>query len=270
METLQAGKGEHPLREPLYTQGIVCTGLFVEVLAPLFSGMTVYNEVLEACGSKVALSSGYGLSETFSVCTVDYAPTGFEKDYSRPVVSVGAPFPGVTIGIFDEDGNELGYGQRGEIWVKTPSLTIGYINNEQQTNARLQGGWLRTHDMGEIDRNGKLFVYGRMAQYITAESGEKVYLFDIANRLREDPAVKDALACQLIADKSPLVAHVVLEDNIREAEKEVLCRLNGIMAAFLPAGLSIDGYHLEREQLRINIVGKIDRNYYATQPPDCR
>ena len=211
------------------------------------------NEVLEACGSPVALTSGYGLSETFSVCTVDYEPTGFDKDYSRAVVSVGYPFPGNVLGIFDEEGKELGYEERGEVWVKTQSVAIGCIKD----------GWLRTKDYGELDRNGKLFVYGRMAQHVVEPSGEKVYLFDIANRLREDIAVKDALVCQLAAPGSPLVAHLVLENNHSETQKEILCRLDGILQDFLPAGLRIEGYHLEPEQLKINIVGKIDRNYYS-------
>ena len=211
----------------------------------------------------MALASGYGLSETFSVCTVDYAPAGFEKDYSRPVICVGAPFPGVTVGIFDEDGQELGPNQRGEIWVKTQSLTIGYINNPQMNRDRLQGGWLRTQDIGEMDDSGKLFVYGRMNQFVAAPGGEKVYLFDIANRLREDPAVKEALVCPLAAENSPLAAHVVLEDGIRETEEEVFCRLDSTMRTFLPSGLRIDRYRIEREHLRINVVGKIDRNYYT-------
>ena len=221
------------------------------------------NEVLEACGSRVAVASGYGLSETFSVCTVDYQPAGFEKDYSRPVVSVGAPFPNVTMGIFDEDGRELGYEQRGEVRVKTGALTIGYVNNPEQNKARLRDGWLHTGDLGLLDRNGKLFIYGRMAQYVEAEGGEKVYLFDIANRLREDPAVKEALACRLAAEDSPLVAHVVLQNGIKESEKEVLCRLDSLLSSFLPAGLRIEGYRVEQEHLRINIVGKTDRHYYC-------
>lgn len=220
------------------------------------------NEVMEACGSPVALTSGYGLSETFSVCTVDYAPTGFDKDYSRPVVCVGAPFPGVTVGIFDEKGKELGCEQRGEIRVKTQSLTNGYINNPEQNQARLQGGWLHTGDLGVLDKNGKLFIYGRMTQYIEAKNGKKVYLFDLANRLREDPAVKEALVCSLVAEDCPLVAHVVLEDGTRDTDREVLCRLDSILSAFLPSGLRMEGYRVEREHLRINIVGKVDRHYY--------
>ena len=221
------------------------------------------NEVMEACGSTVALTSGYGLSETFSVCTVDYAPTGFEKDYSRYAICVGAPFPGVTVGIFDEEGKELGYNQRGEIRVKTQSLTTGYINNEALNQAKLHDGWLHTEDFGELDQNGKLFIYGRMAQYVTSPSGEKVYLFDISNRLRDDPAVKEAIVCQLVAPNSPLVAHIVLEDGVREPEKEVLCRLNRSISSFLPEGLRVEAYHVEEGHLRINIVGKIDRHYYT-------
>ena len=221
------------------------------------------NEVMEACGSPVALTSGYGLTETFSVSTVDYEPTGFEKDYSRQAVCVGYPFPGVTLGIFDEEGRELGYNQRGEIRVKTPSLTLGYVNDSELSQARLQDGWLQTQDLGELDSSGKLFVYGRMAQYVMAPGGEKVYLFDIAGRLREDPAVKDALVCPLNKEGNPLMAHVVLKEDNREKEEEVIRRLEKLMSDFLPSGLRIEGYRLEREHLRITVVGKIDRHYYS-------
>ena len=220
------------------------------------------NETMEACGSPVALTSGYGLSETFSVSTVDYEPTGFEKDYSRPAACVGYPFPGVTVGIFDKDGNELGYEERGEVRIKTDALTSGYISDPGLNQTRLRDGWLHTGDLGELDRSGKLFVYGRMSYYVVAPGGEKVYLFDIANRLRKDPAVKDALACLLEAENHPLVAHVILEDNIRETEKEVLGRLDKTMSEFLPAGLRIKGYHLDRGQLKFNFVGKTDGDYY--------
>lgn len=327
-------KGE-PFREGTtsywHLPPFVCTGMFVEVVAPLYKGMTVYidprvevqqfiknvlafrpqivltpggnwihfiqhidrliergqrpdlsffrfpvmggegctpqalrhmNEVLQACGSPVALTSGYGLSETFSVCTVDYEPTGFDKDYSRPVVSVGPPFPGVTIGIFDENGKQLGPDQRGEIRVKTESLTMGYINNPELTKERLQDGWLHTHDLGELDKKGKLFVYGRMAQYVETERGEKVYLFDIANKLREDPAVKEALVCQLATESKPLVANIVLEDHLSQTEQEIRRRLESMIGSYLPAGLHIADYRFEHGHLRVNIVGKIDRHSY--------
>ena len=176
---------------------------------------------------------------------------------------MGAPFPGVTVGIFDEEGKQLGCNQRGEIRVKTRSLTMGYINNPEQTRTRLQDGWLHTQDFGELDENGRLFVYGRMAQYIPAPNGEKVYLFDIANRLRDDPAVKEAIVCPLVEENNPLVACIVLEDQFSGSPEEVLRRLSGIMKDYLPAGLRIAGFHLEHKHLKINIVGKTDRHYYT-------
>lgn len=221
------------------------------------------NRVMESCGSTVALTSGYGLSETFSVCTVDYQPDGFHKDYSRHAVSVGTPFPGVTVGIFDLDGKPLHANQRGEIWVRTPSLTSGYSNNPQANLSKLRDGWLHTEDLGEIDADGKLFIYGRMAQYVLSPEGDRVYLFDLANRLRDDPAVKEALVCPLALPDSPLVAHVVLEDQLSETPRDILTRLDSSMTEFLPAGLRIQAYHLEQKHLRINIVGKIDRHYYT-------
>ena len=69
--------------------------------------------------------------------------------------------------------------------------------------------------------------------------------------------------CQLQTENSPLAAHIVLEDNVRESEEEVLRRLDGIMKAYLPSGLRIEGYRLEHEMLKVNIVGKADRYYYS-------
>jgi long-subunit acyl-CoA synthetase (AMP-forming) len=224
------------------------------------------NELMHSCGSPVAVTSGYGLSETFSVCTVDYQPGVYDKDYSKRAICVGYAFPGTEVGIFDENGKELGYGERGEVWVKTASMTTGYINDPELNAEKLKDGWLHTGDYGEIDRSGMLFVYGRMAQHILAPDGSTVYLFDISNELRQDKAVKNALVCLLeVKDgPAPLVAHIVLENNVQEPEEQILLRLDKRMKKFLPEGLSIQGYRLEHGQLKSILVGKTDRHYYAT------
>ena len=89
-----------------------------------------------------------------------------------------------------------------------------------------------------------------------------MYLFDIANKLREDAAVKEALVCRVETGSQPLVAYVILKDELRETEEEIRRRLEASMATFLPAGLRIDNYRFEHGHLRINLVGKIDRHYY--------
>ena len=221
------------------------------------------NELMKACGSPVAITAGYGLSETFSVCTVDYQPGVYEKDYSKRAICVGYAFPGTTVGIFDENGKELGYGERGEIRVKTSALTTGYISNPALNAQKIKDNWLCTGDYGEIDPSGMLFVYGRMAQQIQAPDGKRVYLFDISDELRQDAAVKNALVCLLEVKNAPLVAHIVLEDHIHEPEEDILLRLDKRMKAFLPEGISIEGYRLEHGQLRSILVGKTDRHYYT-------
>ena len=194
------------------------------------------NELMCSCGSPVAITPGYGLSETFSVCTVDYQPEGYEKDYSKRVISVGYVFPGTSVGIFDPDGKELGYGERGEVWVKTPALMSGYSHKPELTAQKVVDGWLRTGDLGEMDTDGKLFIYGRLSQYLQAPDGKKVYLFDIANELRQDTAVKNALVCYLEGKEgpAPLVAHIVLEDTADEPVQQLVLRLDERMKRFLP------------------------------------
>ena len=225
------------------------------------------NNLMRECGSPVALTSGYGLTETFSVSTLDYQLDIFDKDYSKRAVSVGYAFPGVTVGIFDEQGHELGYGQRGQICVKTPALASNYYNEPESDTVVFGGEWFHTKDYGELDERGMLFVYGRYSQHIVSPDGQKVFFFDIANELRQDPAVKDALACTLVVaqDKTPLVAHVILEDDNTEPGEQIIIRLDERIKKILPHGVKIEGYHLERGLLRSNLVGKTDRDYYRNQ-----
>ena len=224
------------------------------------------NNLLRECGSPMGLTSGYGLSETFSVATLDYQVGVFDKDYSRSVVSVGYPFPGVRVGIFDEQGRELGYGQRVEVWIKTPAHTTGYLHNETATAEAFRGEWLRTADLGEMNEQGMLYVYGRMAYHIVAPDGRKVYLFDIANELRKDDAIKDSLVCNLSDDNTQpqLVAHLILNDENEETDELIIGRLDARMKRWLPEGVRVEGYRLERGSLKPNLVGKTDREYYRS------
>jgi len=188
----------------------------------------------------------------------------FDKDYSQPVVSVGYPFPGVRVGIFDEQGRELGYGQRGEIWIKTPACTTGYLNNEAKADRAFHGEWLRTADLGVMNEQGMVYVYGRLAQHIVAPNGEKVYLFDIANELRRDTAIKDCLVCTLNDDitRPLLVAHLIVRDDNKESDEQIIGRLDAGMKRWLPDGVEVEGYMLGQGSLKPNLVGKTDRNYY--------
>ncbi len=222
------------------------------------------NDLLRECGSPVGLTSGYGLTETFSVSTVDFQVGVFDKDYTKRAISVGYPFPGVTVGIFDEQGNELDYGQRGEVWINTPARANGYLNLDEKTSQVFGDEWIHTEDYGEMDERGMLFVYGRMAQHIDGPNGSSVYLFDIANELRLDAAIKDSLVCTLDSHLTDthLVAHLIVNDDCAEPEDQIIYRLDEHIKSFLPEGIKIEGYKLGHGLLEPNMVGKTNRHHY--------
>ena len=222
------------------------------------------DNLLRECGSPASLSCGYGMTEVGSVATVDYRPTNFDKKSDLKAISVGYPFPGVTVGIFDKDGKELSYGERGEVWIKSPTAMMGYYGNEELTRQTLRDGWMHSSDMGEIDENGLVYIYGRMKQHIDAPNGEPVYMFDIANDLRQDAAIKDSLASIINGDvKNPrIVVHLIKEPDCQESDIQVLTRMEQMMKDTLPKGVNIAGYQFHEGHFRMRLAGKVDRMHY--------
>lgn len=222
------------------------------------------NEVLIKCNAPSPLISGYGMTEVFGVASLDFIPGVFERDYSRWAISVGYPMLGVTVGVFDEQGNELGYNQRGELWIKSPSMSTGYYHNQEATKQVMVDGWVHSGDYAEIGDDGKIYIYGRMQQHVKDADGNVVYLFDIANQLRQDPAVRDSIVCSIEDDPNDVhvVAHLTLNDDCQDSEETIIVRLEKMMKETLPKGLKIDGYRLYHGLFEVSLVCKKNRNYY--------
>lgn len=205
-----------------------------------------WNKLMKECGAEYPLFSGYGTSEVFSVATVDKKECFNElKNDNRPVIGVGIPYPGVDVGIFDRDGNELGYNQRGELWLKSKAKMKGYYNKPQLTEKTIINDWVKTGDIFDMDENGFLFLWGRATDKIILPNGDYLYLFDIANKIRSNPSINDVIvnAMPLNSYEKSLVAHIVYKDNIKdEGKKECLEQLDNELEKFLPQNIRIDGY----------------------------
>lgn len=81
--------------------------------------------------------------------------------------SIGIPFPGCYIGIFNESDSEVPYGSEGEICISGPNVMLGYYNNEKETNGALHihddgNVWLHSGDLGVMDKNGFIKYTGRL------------------------------------------------------------------------------------------------------------
>ncbi|MGQ9505694.1 MAG: aminotransferase class I/II-fold pyridoxal phosphate-dependent enzyme [Thermogutta sp.] len=126
-----------------------------------------------------------------------------DDTHARPLVGSGRRLPDGKIVIADpETARRLPDGQIGEIWVQSPSVAIGYWDNEEATRETFQayvadgeGPFMRTGDLGFLWK-GELFVTGRIKDMIIVH-GVNVYPHDIEQTVQraDDRLRQNAGAC---------------------------------------------------------------------------
>ena len=125
----------------------------------------------------------YGMTESASMVTYNH--------YYRHVVgSVGTPVNLVEVQIRDFEGNRLEKGRRGEICIRGSNITIGYLNNPQETRSAFWGQWFRSGDIGVIDEDGYLYLVDRLKDMIIT-AGENVYPREVEEVLYTFPEVQE-------------------------------------------------------------------------------
>lgn len=177
------------------------------------------EKVFKEHGSNAQLRVAYGQCECGAAITTQTQ----KAENTRG--SVGIPLPGVTIGIFDEQFNELKYYERGQILANTLCSMLGYYKNEEATKEYFhidKNGikWNCTGDIGYIDEKGNLFVQGRATDYSIIDN-EKIYNFDIENILMELDEIKmcDVLEFDNNGTKE-LAAHIIFTDKVQKEIEE--------------------------------------------------
>ena len=183
---------------------------------------TKINDYLKKHGSSYPLMNGYGMTEVGAAVSVNYK-------YAHEYDSVGIPFVKNVISAFDtETGQELPYGERGEICIQTPSMMLGYVNNPEETNhiiRKHEDGklWVHSGDLGYITENGFIHISGRLKRYMMYIANglhKKIFSLDIEKVLLEHPYV-DNCAVVPIADKETFqkpVAFIILNKTCSRDE----------------------------------------------------
>jgi long-chain acyl-CoA synthetase len=116
----------------------------------------------------IAVHEGYGLTETSPVVAVN-APA------DNRLGSVGRPLPGTRVRLLCE-----GKAEEGEIVVQGPGVMKGYYKDPHQTRAAIdERGWFHTGDLGKTDRDGFVYITGRVKNLIVLGSGKKVSPEDV-------------------------------------------------------------------------------------------
>ena len=149
--------------------------------------------------------SGYGMSETCPLLTLTHLR---DEDLALPMgeqvaqrIKTGAPVAMVDLRIVDAAGVEVAHDGEslGEIVVRSPWLTQGYLHEPEKGAELWQDGWLHTGDMGSIDRHGVLEIKDRIKDVIKT-GGEWISSLALENLISQHAAV-NAVAVVGIPDE---------------------------------------------------------------------
>ena len=152
----------------------------------LVGGAPTPPESIERCARmEVPICPTYGSTETASqVATARPKEAVSHPDY------VGRPLSVVELTIVDEDGDPLPADERGEIAVGGPTVSPGYYRDSDATARSFGPHGFRTGDLGTIDEDGRLRVFGRVDDRIVT-GGESVHPGEISGALNEHPSVRE-------------------------------------------------------------------------------
>jgi long-chain acyl-CoA synthetase len=162
----------------------------------------------------------YGLIEACSSTSIEF------RRERRKLHTVGRPSPNVAVSIRDDQGNNLGQMQFGEILIRGEHVAVGYWRNEESSAERFTTDrWLRTGEYGFLDEDGYLHFLGRNDEMINL-GDSKVSPAEIEERIRE--AYPD---CEISIVGVPDPEGIV-------GEIPVLCYSSGDGRTITPSGLS--------------------------------
>lgn len=113
---------------------------------------------------------------------------------------VGTPFPHTFVKLADDDFNEVGVNEPGELWVKSPSAFNGYWNRPKATAAAFRDGWITVGDVGKRDEDGFIYIVDRKKDMVIT-GGVNVYPREIEEVLFTHPTITDVAVIGVPDDK---------------------------------------------------------------------
>src|SRR5438046_1253850 len=168
-----------------------------------------------------------GLEETFGVPVIEsYGMTEAAHQMASNPLPPRARKPGsvglatgLEVAILDEAGETLASGRTGEVAIRGPNVTCGYVNNSEANATAFCRGWFRTGDQGHLDGEGYLFITGRLKELIN-RGGEKIAPREIDEVLLAYPGVQQAVAFDVPHPSlgEDIAAAVVLKDGAPDCE----------------------------------------------------
>jgi fatty-acyl-CoA synthase len=224
----------------------------------------------------VDVIAGYGMSETCPILTLAHLmPSLLSGDAEQAVAyrcRAGRAIPFVQLRIVDADMNDVPHdgASQGEVVVRAPWLTQGYLNEPERSEELWRGGWLHTGDVGVIDADGYLKIVDRIKDVVKT-GGEWVSSLDIEDLILRVPGVGEAAVVGIPDDKwgERPVALVVLKAGNAAAPTEEAIRRH--VADFAGKG-TISKYAVPDRVYFVDAipktsVGKLDKKVIRAKLP---
>lgn len=187
-------------------------------------GGAAVNSSIETVMKKVGIpyTVGYGMTECGPLI-------GYEDWYNFAMRSCGKPVDGMKVRIDSNDPqNEVG-----EIQVRGDNVMTGYYKNEEATKAAFTAdGWMRTGDLGLLDKDGNIYIKGRSKNMILTANGQNIYPEEVEELLNAMPHIKESIVIErnkhIVAIVSAEVdaANPLSREQLDEAMKSNLAALN--------------------------------------------
>ncbi len=209
-----------------------------------------FNNTLKRQGSKGKLLSGYGLTETVTVCAVNTINNN--KD-----LTIGRALPDTHF-LIVKDGKILPCGEVGEIAVHSPVQMLGYLGRDDAPTVSLQGKtYLLTGDYGSLDEDGYLYFKQRRSNIIKV-NGMGVFPVEIEKVVDAVSGVSRSCAVGVKDDKRGQVVKLYVELNADCSREQVLADIEAQCKSQLivyaqPKTIEVI------DKMPLSLIGKIDR-----------
>ena len=220
----------------------------------------------EAKARGIDIYGGYGLSETCPFITgAHLSPEMVDLDEERELeirCRAGRPNPLVDLRIVDDAMHDLPHDGRttGEIVVRAPWVTMGYLKDERSSEALWAGGYLHTGDIGFIDELGYLQVSDRIKDVVKT-GGEWISSLDLENIIGQHPAVREVAVIGVADEKwgeRPL-ALVVLKEGAPHDPEAIRTFVRGYADRGVISKYAVPDRLLFVGEIDKTSVGKLDK-----------
>ena len=191
--------------------------------------LPVIRRAIERLPKAIGFVNAYGQTETTSTLTIlgpeDHRLEGTREEVEtklKRLTSIGKPLPDVEFRVVDDEGKELPPGEVGELAIRTARVMKGYATESGEAMTALEGGWLRTRDMGWIDSEGYIFLAGRKDDMII-RGGENIAPAEVEAVLQSHPDVEEVAVFGLPSEEwGQIVAAAVVARSGRTLDEATL------------------------------------------------